>query len=592
MYCIFYDKNGVNLGSLLVADKKDTEINYLATNGLSHLRVTNNANSAVTLSIRKSISEEILNQKIEEISNQTIEELDSVKLGSQKIINTITIPQRESSGGTDFPLLNTLKKSIPYKLTKTCSDFSKYNNFRFSNSGKAVNFYINGTYITGYATVPDWVHTLILDDDATFIRSTDNTATSIEIEIAENLNGLYEVENNIQNGLYPLLENKPLYDYTIKNQGLCIDDYISSIEAYRLIASYNGFNFSDQLNNNRIANIRYENTEHDSQIVVKGDVVYVVYASNTVVGDNASVPTSKVILTKFNIDDFSGTRVDLVVAKSGSNQQTGGAGRPNIIADEMDEDRLHIVYTCNNNGYTIFTCDYSVSNGNCSNYREVVVSNKAGETGNLRNGDINRLFDKKFTGNDSVYHSQQCNSTITYSAGYYYIGMVIAESYLQDKNLAVIFKTQDFTNWNYFADYDSFNEPCLCELAIGADSNGNIYSASRPSNLYSQNMGQYGATYGVIAKWDSKGTLKDRRYYRNCGTRPSFFNYNGDLYLISNTWYRSICDIIKVNTEQLCASQLLAQFQKGSFCYTSFALYGDYVIVSSSAGLIEVSKIT
>ena len=122
--------------------------------------------------------------------------------------------------------------------------------------------------------------------------------------------------------------------------------------------------------------------------------------------------------------------------------------------------------------------------------------------------------------------------------------MVIYESYLQDKNLAVIFKTQDFTNWDYFSDYESFSEPCMCELAIGADSDGNIYSASRPFNLYSQNMGQYGATYGVIAKWSSNGILKDRRYYRNCGTRPSFFNYNGDLYLISNTWYRSICDII------------------------------------------------
>lgn len=588
--CVGYDKDGKNLGSILVAKKADTEINYLATNGLSGFRVVNNNNSAVTLSIRKAILEEELNQKIEEVE----EELKAIKLGSSKIMSNITIPQRESSGGTDFPLLNTLKKGIPYKLTKTCSDFSKYNNFRFKKNGSTyVNFYIDNTYITGYAIVSDGVHTLILDDDATIIRSTDNTKTSIEIEIEENIIGLQQINVDIQNELYPLSEAKPLYDYTVKNQGLCIDDYISSIEAYRLIASYNGFNFLDQLNSNKVANIRYENTEHDSQIVVKENIAYVVYASNIVTGDNASSPTSKVILTKFNIDDFAGTRVDLEVAKSGSNQQTGGAGQPNIIADEIDADLLHIIYTCNsNNGYTIFTCDYSVSNGTCSNYREVVVSNKDGETGNLRTGDINRLFNKKFSGDDTTYHSQQCNSTIAYSSGYYYIGMVVHENYLQDKNLAVIFKTQDFTNWDYFADYESFNEPCVCELAIGVDSNGNIYSASRPINIYGQNMGQYGASYGTIAKWDANGVLKDRRYYRNCGTRPSFFNYNSDLYLISNTWYRSICDIIKVNTEQLCASQLLAQFKKGAFCYTSFALYGDYVIVSSSAALIEVSKIT
>ena len=374
-------------------------------------------------------------------------------------------------------------------------------------------------------------------------------------------------------------DNVDFLNHVTKSAYIAIDDYYDSVCSHHVGAIVNGNTIKENIVNGILTDITKDNFVHDSNVIVVDGYAYIVFISTTTGGgDNAGNPSCKVYLRKYNLNDIA-DYTELLVAGSGVDIITGGAGEPNIIKDESNADKLHIVFTANATGYTIMTCDYSIANNALSNYREVIISNSDGDTGNCRYQDIDELFGTEFSQFESLFLNQQANSDIGYYNGYYYIGLCVGgvTPNPDDKTaIGVIFKTADFTNWQFFASINSLGVYPCCELAVYCDSNY-IYSALRPTSP--DNIGS-NATYGVIAKWNYSKRLIDYKYYRNCGTKPSFLSIENDLYLCSNSYSRGYCEFILIDKNELSASKLIGQFS-GNMSYTSFSKDSNSNIIMS-----------
>lgn len=476
----------------------------------------------------------------------------------------------------------TFRKNIIYKLNITSSSSFKIFARKADGNSTLPIYSYDGSVISGM-NLKEGIYYIYVTEDASFIRVTDNYYDNVYIEIYESS----EYSDN---------------DIIDKNKELeCISYFGDTLQA--LQSCCNGIKLKDELNSNIIATLKqsgYDYSVHDSAIVIKNDIAYVVYMANTsdTGGDNAGTDTCVVKLAKFNLNNVQDTLSYYVVScidnTYGTVNITGGSGSPNIIPDETDDDILHIIYSGKaDQNYVEITCDYRISSDNIENYR-IVQASKDNSIETLNNKWINKEFNLSI--GETAFNNMQANSTIGYYDGYYYIGLVFGYNSSINSVSCIIFKTKDFSTWEYVTDNvemrisinSVFECACIC------DNNGYLYISIRPfykisnegtKTLPSSNL------YGEVVKLKiSSKEIVDRTYYRTVSSKTFFYKYNDEIYLITNVGNRRDAEIIKINKDELKSSTIIARIDNSSYSYFYAFVYNNIIYTSYSSSGISISK--
>lgn len=369
-----------------------------------------------------------------------------------------------------------------------------------------------------------------------------------------------------------------------------------------VIESYiRGGMVSDSILNNVIAgNIHREGDlcTHDSTLVIDNGYAYIVYCGNDGEDkDNPASPTAKVIFAKVDLSD--GTTTYQVICQSGQTSDgitfTAGSGAPNAIKVGGNIVILFTAKTGNGNSdYNICSCVYNISTGVVSNYAKCQWT-KGEDSGYFSTEDLNEIFPSRSP--MANYARSQMNAHIaaytkdgvtTYYVGhgygeYYYSSQA---GYLVHEPYCTIWKTTDFVNFEYFADFEKFKEfdiyPVL-EVPCEVDTNGNVYACAR----YGQN------NVGIIQKLDSEGNMLDFGKIQDSGARSTFFKIGNDIYLASNTIDRARTKVVALNVFGKLNNSLVRYDFNHGLQYPSF--YNDngtfYVCRTAGSTSLVLSRV-
>lgn len=313
---------------------------------------------------------------------------------------------------------------------------------------------------------------------------------------------------------------------------------------------------------------------HDATLCVHPDsktLFVVTTANNTGVSvdapDAALTTTRLYIIHLDNISAFSCS--DLIIPNqvytdtNGSTFRTHteyGTGTPNayivgstlhvltniLLDNETDWKLCHIRYNIADGSKSYDICNFSIEGNNSYTLSASNINQQLFEGGTL-----------------GVRHFMSANSSICYDGRYYY--MAIGNHTIW--NPAPIFRTTDFTSWE-FVTIPNLKIPCDInfEMALGYKE-GYFYCAIRQQfeSVNGQIRGDKSRTTMILAKI-KEGTWEVVESCRipDDGSRPDFFTYKDDLYLIHSVKGRVIGDFLKIDTYSLNHSVI--QQQMSDYC--------------------------
>lgn len=374
-----------------------------------------------------------------------------------------------------------------------------------------------------------------------------------------------------------------------------IDDYIKTLEVTKdnddYIAWYYNTSCQDIRNmfgnymNTIKTNKQIENSvmslkkegdtlTHDATLCVHSDsktLFVVATANNTdISGDAPDVTLTTTRLYIIPLDNISAfNRFDLIIPNQVYTDTNGftfrthtnyGTGAPNayivgntlhvltniILENETDWKLCHISYNITNGSKSYNICNFSIEGNNSYILSASNINQQLFKGGTL-----------------GVRHFMSINSSICYDGRYYY--MAIGNHTLW--NPAPIFRTTDFTLWE-FVTIPNLKIPCNInfETALGYQ-NGYIYCAIRQQfeSVNGQMRSDKSRTTMILAKIKmSTWEVVESCYIPDDGSRPDFFTYKNDLYLIHSVKGRVIGDFLKIDTYSLKHSVI--QQQISDYC--------------------------
>ena len=365
-----------------------------------------------------------------------------------------------------------------------------------------------------------------------------------------------------------------------------------------ILPYYNGLRTNKEVESTKITlDDGLSHSSHDSSVVIKDGIAYLTWMSNTSTtgGDNAGTDTCIIVLCKYPLSNPTDAIYKVVSQKDSTYDGitiSKGSGSPTLIEDKEDANILHIIWSAgvSDGYYCVLTCDYNITTDTLTNYRKVNAI-KESNSGILNNEWLNVNYNANL--DVKGYANGQSNCVVGYYNGYYYIGYVYG--YLNGKS--IIFKTNDFTNWNYVSDSDMWNLNFIpvFETATYVDADGYIYAAVRPS--YPQKNIGVELVYtpksnGAIVKLDSNGKLIDKAYFQNCSTKPAFYEYKNSLYLISSPYNRNNICILNVNKDNLISSFFVLEGEPNINYPCPYIVGSELYISYTRDKKINVSKIT
>lgn len=312
---------------------------------------------------------------------------------------------------------------------------------------------------------------------------------------------------------------------------------------------------------------------HDATLCIHPDskTLFVVTTANNTdgVGDAPDTTLTTTRLYVISLDSISTfSRSDLIIPNqvytdtNGSTFRTHaeyGTGTPNacivgntlhvltniMLDNETDWKLCHIRYNISDRSTTYEICNFS----------------KEGNSYILSSSNINKVL---FNGNTLDFrHFMSANSSICYDGRYYYIAIGNHTIW----NPAPIFRTTDFTLWE-FVTIPNLKIPCNInfETALGYKE-GYLYCAIRQQfeSVNGQIRTDKSRTTMILAKI-KEGTWEVVESCRipDDGSRPDFFTYKDDLYLIHSVKGREIGDFLKIDTYSLKHS--VVQQQMSDYC--------------------------
>ena len=365
-----------------------------------------------------------------------------------------------------------------------------------------------------------------------------------------------------------------------------------------ILPYYNGLRMNKEVESTKITlDDGFSHSSHDSSIIIKEGIAYLTWMSNTSItgGDNAGTDTCIIVLCKYSLSNPADATYKIVSQKDSTYDGitiSNGSGSPILVEDKEDVNILHIIWSSgvSDGYYCILTCDYNISADTLTNYRKVNAI-KDSNSGILNNEWLNVNYNANL--NVKKYANGQSNCVVGYYQGYYYIGYVFG--YLNGKS--IIFKTNDFTNWNYVSDSDMWNLNFIpvFETAVYVDTDGYIYAAVRPS--YPQKHVGTGIliaskSNGALIKLDNNGKLIDKAYFQTCSTKPAFYEYKNKLYLISSPYSRNNICILEVNKYELISSFFVLEGEPNLNYQCPYIVGSELYISFTRNKKINVSKIT
>ena len=558
------------------------------TEDASYIRITNNPNDDVnvivheinnTYNLTTRLDESIVNLTtfIQHIGTQVMDDLNV----------SITIQTGSAIKSTDGDIVtNSGTANNKYVIINVESYHNKVISFPTSNFGSnyGYGFFDENDVWTGVHTTENSHIFIMIPNNAKEFRAcwNDNAIDRDNI-------GIYSLNYaKSGNALSVIIQDYPSMNNDIEKLKFpAINSYCDHL-SHNIIERYvNGVQMDTDIVENHITSLKKEGeSAHDSSLVVKNGVAYVVYEANTGSGDNASSPTSKVRLDVFSIENPTQI-TSLIVAQNGGVYDeyniTGGSGSPSAY---MIGSTLHILFATyvSDGYYTIMHCEYNTTTGTLENYSPINVSDGVNE-GILNNALINQIYGTSYT--PSAFNNMQMNSTIGVNNQIYYAGL--CWGYGNGKS--IVLSTTDFVDWNivtdvYFGITPVFELACYCK-------DGYLYVSQRPmyprSNVSSATKGS-NSGYGVLAKWDIVNERwVDSVKIMNCSTKPAFFEYDDTLYMIANPKSRTNTDVYSIDELELKNSDIIQQAING-YNYPSVSVSNNTIYMSHSGNRLEVTS--
>lgn len=345
-----------------------------------------------------------------------------------------------------------------------------------------------------------------------------------------------------------------------------ISEYAAVIDRVTPDAIEAGDAFAGQIARNMISDFKRDGDYmvHVSSYVVMNGMIYVTYYANRdTTAEDPHYHTARFVYCRAdNVDDK--TYIDVQKAGDVWEGKTVDALYDTILMRMGN--RLFIEWTAmlSGNYYRLYRV-YDTVTGEMSEIRANKL--KVGNTTvDFSIADMKKAFADNGIGYKNMYSDIGIMQKLSYrdesdgSGGmvrYYYSG-----AYCGDCNF--IIKSRDLAVWEYVSQPDFLNQS-QWENAVYVIG-GRCYYFVR------QRGSEYGflTAYNIdIGTWDTPVLIPD------CQSRSDFIMYGGGLYLFHAPIDRNHIGIVKICTDELAKSEIMAQADMGESCFYPFIDYGD-----------------
>ena len=349
---------------------------------------------------------------------------------------------------------------------------------------------------------------------------------------------------------------------------------IHSTSAIDVMANiFNSIEFDTQTSYTKIGNKHYG---HDSTLCVVGSIAYTAYTCNDIdAGDSPSSPNAYVRLAITDISNLrtSTTSTYADVARNGDSVGaetiTSGAGVPNVV---HNGGVLHIFFSAklSDNKWYMLKREYTIATSTFGLIQKCSL-NINGNTYDFSASNVHDLINDECNSN----YFLSMNADWAESSGSWYANM--CSNYWL--TTGIIFKTDDLLTFEEWLTPDvDIVANFECALII---KDGYMYEAVR----------QYTTAQGKMRLLKinmSTKAIEQQMDIMDAGSRPSFCNLDGTIYLFHNINFRQRLEIIKIVEGALMSSYVICQ-GIGQAAYPSARVYnGNMYMTYTGASFTNV----
>lgn len=355
-------------------------------------------------------------------------------------------------------------------------------------------------------------------------------------------------------------------EFTNSGYGIPISTGLSLADSFAPMM--NGIEF-DKIAEEIRAKLYQGHFSHDSTLVVdENGIGYIAYVANdSTNGDSPSDVNAVTQLARLDLNTLSTSTVitNYEVAKNGDTvfgkTITSGVGVPNAI---YKNGKVYVLFSakCDDDNYYMMC---RVFDTNTLTFGEVIKCSMIvdGATHDFTTKNIHSHIAEL---TDTDYFISM-NAQIGKKDDIYYCGVCIDNQI----DSGLIFTTADFLNFNLWLKPEIDNSNAVFECACHVVGS-NLFYCLRQDSGY--NM--------ILSKIDiSTKAILDIVAFSDCSSRPCFFEYDNNLYLMHSTFERGRTEIIKVNKTNTHKSIIVSQSLKG-YIYPSVVVYKNEIYFSST----------
>ena len=336
---------------------------------------------------------------------------------------------------------------------------------------------------------------------------------------------------------------------------------------YKITPYINGLDLREQLLANEINLTETEAYAHASSMVIKGTTAYVANIANT----QTKAEFDEYVFIRLTVFDINSPtqKTNYVVAAKGVYTNIELTGVCSCVGIVENGDNLNIVFYSIVNGKV--TELHRSFNTITSTFSDISICRFAieGTQYDFTNTNIDSFIGSKYALLPVGF--EMAMETFSFYNGYWYTWLCSGASGEFD---GVLFKTSDFINYEFVL-VPEFRTKADCEI-MNYYFDGYLYSAYR--RHYKDNS-------LLLAKFDLvKKKCVDRIVLPDCGSRPNFYEFNNELYLVHSTYVRRNTSFVKINTTRLIESLPIASIEDFTFSYFSPVVKNGVLYFSYSSG--------
>ena len=336
---------------------------------------------------------------------------------------------------------------------------------------------------------------------------------------------------------------------------------------YKIAPYINGWDLREQLSANEINLTETEAYAHASSMVIKGTTAYVANIANT----QTKAEFDEYVFIRLTVFDINSPtqKTNYVVAAKGVYTNVELTGVCSCVGIVENGDNLNIVFYSIVNGKV--TELHRSFNTITSTFSDISICRFTveGTRYDFTNTNIDSIIGAKYALLPIGF--EMAMETFSFYNGYWYTWLCSGASGEFD---GILFKTSDFINYEFVL-VPEFRTKADCEI-MNYYFDGYLYSAYR--RHYKDNS-------LLLAKFDLvKKKCVDRIVLPDCGSRPNFYEFNNELYLVHSTYVRRNTSFVKINTTRLIESLPIASIEDFTFSYFSPVVKNGVLYFSYSSG--------